>query len=227
MLYYNKLRYRLMPYIYSLAGKTYFDNYTIMRGLPMDFSTDEAVKNIGDQFMFGPAILVNPVYEYKSRSRKVYLPNTNGWYDFYTGKFFDGGQTILADAPYETLPLYVKEGSIIPCGPNIQYTAEKSSEPFTIYVYTGNDASFSLYEDEAINYNYEKGQFATVQFNYNEANKALSIEDRNGSFAGMTQQRTYKIVWISKSKPGALAFESKADATVEYSGKKVVVKFKK
>jgi alpha-D-xyloside xylohydrolase len=154
------------------------------------------------------------------------LPNTNGWYDFYTGKFLEGGQTITADAPYETLPLYVKEGSIIPCGPNVQYTAEKSTEPFTIYVYTGKDASFNLYEDEAINYNYEKGQFATIQFNYNEATKTLSIEDRNGSFTGMETQRTFKIVWISRGKPGALAFESKADETVKYSGKKIMIKMK-
>ena len=224
MLYYNKLRYRLMPYIYSLAGKTYFDNYTIMRGLPMDFPADEKVKNIGDQFMFGPAILVNPVYEYKSRSRKLYLPAGNGWYDFYTGKFFEGGQSINADAPYETIPLYVKEGSIIPCGPNVQYTAEKSTEPFTIYVYTGKDASFTLYEDEAVNYNYEKGQFSKIDFNYNEAAKVLTIDNRNGSFAGMPAQRVFKIIWISKEKPGALSFDTKVGTTVKYAGKKITVK---
>ncbi len=224
MLYYNQLRYRLMPYIYSLAGKTYFDNYTIMRGLPMDFATDEKVKNIGDQFMFGPAILVNPVYEYKSRNRKLYLPAATGWYDFYTGKYFEGGQTINADAPYETMPLYIKEGSIIPCGPNVQYTAEKSTEPFTIYVYTGKDASFTLYEDEAVNYNYEKGQFSTIQFNYNEATKIVTIENRNGSFAGMPAQRVFKIVCISKEKPAALSFDTKVGATVKYAGKKVAVK---
>ena len=102
-----------MPYIYSLTGKIYQDNYTIMRGLPMDFAADESVKNISDQYMFGPSILVNPVYEYQKRSRLVYLPNTNGWYDFYSGKFFDGGQTMSADAPYEKMPLYIREGSII------------------------------------------------------------------------------------------------------------------
>jgi len=224
MLYYNKLRYRLIPYIYSLAGKTYFDNYTIMRGLPMDFAADEKVKNIGDQFMFGPAILVNPVYEYKSRSRKLYLPAGNGWYDFYTGKFFAGGQTINADAPYETMPLYVKEGSIIPCGPNVQYTAEKSTEPFTIYVYTGKDASFTLYEDEAVNYNYEKGQFSKIDFNYDEATKVLTIENRDGSFAGMPAQRVFKMVWISKEKPGALSFDTKVGTTVKYAGKKTTLK---
>jgi len=195
-----------------------------MRGLPMDFAADEKVKNIGDQFMFGPAILVNPVYEYKSRNRKLYLPASTGWYDFYTGKYFKGGQTINADAPYETMPLYVKEGSIIPCGPNVQYTAEKSTEPFTIYVYTGKDASFTLYEDEAVNYNYEKGQFSTIQFNYNEATKTLAIEKGNGSFIGMPAQRVFKIIWISKEKPAALSLDTKVGVTVKYAGKKVTVK---
>lgn len=226
MLYYNKLRYRLMPYIYSLVGKTYQDNYTIMRGLPMDFGADEKVKNIADQYMFGPSILVNPVYEYEKRNRQVYLPDANGWYDFYTGKFLEGGQTITADAPYENLPLYIKEGSIIPCGPNIQYVAEKSSEPFTIYVFTGKDASFSLYEDEATNYNYENNRFSNITFNYNEASGILTVEDRKGSFDGMEKNRTFKIVWISKEKPGVISFESKADKTVKYSGRKLVVTLK-
>ncbi len=226
ILYYNKLRYRLLPYIYSMAGNTYHEDYTLMRGLPMDFNTDKNVLNIADQFMFGPAILVNPVSEYKSRSRNVYLPGNNGWYDFYTGKYLAGGQAIVADAPYEKLPLYVREGSIIPCGPNVQYTAERSTEPFTIYVYTGKDAFFDLYEDEGLNYNYEKGQFSTIRFDYSEAAKTLTIEDRKGSFMGMEKQRAFKIVWVSKNRPAVLAFESKADETVKYNGKKIVMKMK-
>ncbi|MBK8090290.1 MAG: DUF5110 domain-containing protein [Chitinophagaceae bacterium] len=226
MLYYNKLRYRLMPYIYSLVGKTYHDNYTIMRGLPMDFGTDEKVKNIADQFMFGPSILVNPVYEYEKRNREVYLPNANGWYDFYTGKFLEGGQTITADAPYETLPLYIKEGSIIPVGPELQYTSEKSADPITLFVYTGKDASFTLYEDENLNYNYEKGAFSQIVFSYDEGTGTLTISDRTGSFNGKLKNRTFKIVWISKEKPGVMNFESKTDKTVKYSGRKLVVTLK-
>ncbi len=226
MLYYNKLRYRLMPYIYSLVGKTYHDNYTIMRGLPMDFGTDEKVKNIADQFMFGPSILVNPVYEYEKRNREVYLPDTNGWYDFYTGKFLKGGQIITADAPYETLPLYIKEGSIIPTGPELQYTSEKPADPITLSVYTGKDASFTLYEDENTNYNYEKGAFSQIIFSYNEQAGTLTISDRTGSFNGMLKNRTFKIVWISKEKPGVIGFESKAGKTVKYSGRKLVVTLK-
>lgn len=226
ILYYNKLRYRLMPYIYSLAGKTYHDDYTIMRGLPMDFNSDKNVLNIADQFMFGPAILVNPVTEYKKRSRTLYLPNTNGWYNFYTSEFLEGGQTIDAEATYEKLPLYVKEGSIIPCGPNIEYTSQKSSEPFTIYVYTGKDASFTLYEDENINYNYEKGQFATIEFKYNEAAKTLTIADRKGNFKGMQKQRVFNVVFISKTKKSTFNLDDKVidGEKIKYNGKKVTVK---
>ena len=99
MLYYNKLRYRLLPYIYSIAGMTYHDNYTMMRGLVMDFAKDTAVLNIGDQYMFGPSLLINPVYEYKQRQRELYLPKGQGWYDLYSGKWYEGGQKLISDAP--------------------------------------------------------------------------------------------------------------------------------
>jgi alpha-D-xyloside xylohydrolase len=224
MLYYNKLRYRLMPYIYSLVGKTYQDNYTIMRGLPMDFGTDEAVKNIGDQFMFGPAILVNPVYEYKSRSRKVYLPASTGWYDFYTGKYIEGGQTITADAPYETLPLYVKEGSIVPTGPELQYTGEKIADPVTLFVYTGKNASFTLYEDENLNYNYEKGSFTQIVFNYDEKAGTITVSDRRGNFEGMLKTRTFLIKVISKNKPAGMEFDTTPLKTIKFKGKKIAIK---
>ena len=227
ILFYNKLRYRMMPYIYSLIGQTYHDDYTMMRGLPMDFNTDKKVLNIADQFMFGPAILVNPVTEYKKRSRELYLPNINGWYNFYTSEFLKGGQTITAEAAYEQLPLYVKEGSILPCGPNIEYTSQKSSEPFTIYVYTGKDASFKLYEDENTNYNYEKGKFSNIEFNYNETSKTLTIGDRTGSFDGMQKNRTFNIVFIGKTKNATFNLISNANdgKKVKYNGNKIEVKF--
>ena len=128
-LYYDKLRYRLLPYIYSLAGAAYHDNYTIMRGLAMDFAKDTAVLNIGDQYMFGSSLLINPVYEYKQRSREVYLPKCAGWYDLYSGKWYAGGQKINADAPYERMPVFVKAGSIIPFGPELQYTLKNLQIP--------------------------------------------------------------------------------------------------
>ena len=226
ILYYNKLRYRLMPYIYSLAGKVYHEDYTMMRGLPMDFGTDKKVLDIADQFMFGPSILVNPVTEYKKRSREVYLPNTNGWYDFYTSEFTEGGKTITAQAIYERVPLYIKEGSVLIAGANIEYTSQKSAEPLTVYVYTGKDASFTLYEDEGINYNYEKGQFATIDFNYNEATKTLTVSDRKGSFKGMEKNRFFNIVFVSKTKKAVfnLLSDGKYDKQIKYSGKRAEVK---
>ena len=223
----NRLRYRLMPYIYSLMGQIYQNDYTMMRGLPMDFSSDKKVLNIADQFMFGSAILVNPVTEYKKRNREVYLPNTNGWYNFYTSEFLEGGQTITAKADYDEIPLYVKEGSILPCGPNIEYTSQKSSEPFTIYVYTGKDANFSLYEDENTNYNYEKGKFSNIDFNYNQTSKTLTIGDRKGSFDGMQKNRVFNIVFIDKTKNATFQLISNPNEgkKVKYNGAKTEVKF--
>lgn len=224
MLYYNKLRYRLMPYIYSLAGKAYHENYTIMRGLIMDFASDTAVKNIGDQYMFGPSLLINPVYEYKATDRQVYLPRGSGWYDLYNGEYKAGGNTIMADAPYERIPVYVKEGSIIPFGPELQYTSEKAADPITLYVYTGLDASFTLYEDEGTNYNYEKGAYSTIPFTYTEKTKTLTIGERKGSFDGMLQNRTIQIVWLSHRKASPLNLSLQPKQKVNYTGKAVSVK---
>jgi alpha-D-xyloside xylohydrolase len=204
-LYYDQLRYRLLPYIYSLAGAAYQKDYTIMRGLVMDFAADTAVNNIGDQYMFGPSLLINPVYKYK-------------------GKYFDGGVQLNADAPYERMPVMVKEGSIIPAGPALQYTNEKPADVITLFVYTGKDASFTLYEDENINYNYEKGAFAHIPFTYNETTKTLNINKREGSFNGMLAKRTFRIVWISKNRPKEFNADQKADATVTYNGEKITLK---
>lgn len=224
IVYYDKLRYRLMPYIYSLAGQAYHNNYTLMRGLVMDFSSDTVVNNIGDQFMFGPSLLVNPVYNYKERQRLLYLPAGQGWYDLYSGKYFKGGQHIIADAPYEKMPVYVKEGSIIPFGPEIQYTSQKKADTITLYVYTGRNAAFTLYEDEGLNYNYEKGRFSNIDFEYNQAAKALSIGQRQGSFDGMLKERAFVIKWINPSDPQPMEFNKAEDKIIIYTGKNVVVK---
>ncbi|CAN5527449.1 hypothetical protein BH11BAC5_BH11BAC5_20690 [soil metagenome] len=197
-----------------------------MRALQMDFANDTAVKNIGNQYMFGPAILVNPVTDFLARNRAVYLPTGTGWYNLYDGKFTAGGQTITADAPYEQIPLFVKEGSIIPYGPEIEYTAEKNADPIILYVYGGKDASFTLYEDENTNYNYENGQFATIQINYTEATKTVSIENRKGSFKGMLNNRTFKIILVTKDKPLPLDLPNiAAQKIVKYSGKKMSAVF--
>jgi len=223
---YDKLRYRLMPYIYSLTGMVTHQDYTIMRSLVMDFGNDKKVLEINDQFMFGPAFLVNPVTEYKARSRSLYLPDGIGWYDLRNGKYLKGGQIIQAHAPYTEIPVYIKAGSIIPCGPEIQYTTEKPADPIRLFVYTGSNGSFTLYEDENVNYNYEKGKFSKIPLSYNEKNKELTIGKRQGEFYGMLEKRTFEIVWISSQKPSGLEFQSKPDAVITYDGTRQSIQMK-
>lgn len=224
MVYYDRLRYRLMPYTYSLAGFTYLKDYTIMRAMVMDFAGDPEVKNVGDQYMFGPSLLVAPVYKYKARTREVYLPSQCGWYDLYTGKYYSGGQRITAGAPYERMPLFVKEGSVIPVGPEIQYVDEKPADTLTLWVYKGRDCTFTLYEDEGVNYNYEKGKYSTIKFIYDNVNGELTICGRNGEFDGMLKERVFKIVWIDRDSPCKFDPETEPDLTVNYKGELIKVK---
>ncbi len=197
ILYYMKLRYRLMPYLYSLAGAVHFRDYTIMRGLPMDFPEDSRVSGVSDQWMFGPALMPCPVYEYKARSREVYFPEGEGWYDFYSGEYLAGGQTRSVKAPYERIPLYVRAGSIIPFGPEIRWSDEKRAELIDLYVYAGKDCSFTLYEDEDVNYNYEKGAYSTILFSWDDAARTLSIGERKGEFPGMLKRRRFNLVLVT------------------------------
>jgi len=224
MLAYDKLRYRLMPYIYSLTGMVTHKDYTIMRALVMDFGNDRKVLNIGDQYMFGPSLLINPVTEYKARKRQVYLPEGSGWYDLKTGEHFGGGQTISADAPYRDIPIFVKEGSIIPFGPPIQYTTEKPADPLILYVYTGIDANFELYEDENVNYNYEKGKYSIIPIQYDEKTHTLTIGKRQGEFPGMLKERTIHVIWISKDRKVKLDFNIKPNKILKYDGSAQSVK---
>jgi len=223
MLYYDRLRYLLMPYIYSLAGLTYFNDYTIMRAMIMDFAADQNVTGICDQYMFGPSLLVAPVYKYKARTREVYLPSSCGWYDFYSGKYISGGRIIQADAPYERMPLFVKEGSIIPFGPAIEYTDEKAADPVTLYVYTGRDCTFTLYEDEGINFDYEKGECSTIKFSYKNSTGELTIGERKGEFDGMLKSRKFNIIWVTRERAVAFDAESRAQATINYNGGETVI----
>lgn len=181
MKYYTELRYRLMPYIYSLAARCHFDDYTIMRPLMMDFPEDEKVLDIADQYMFGPSLMVAPVCRYKARSREVYFPEGKDWYDFYTGKKYAGGQTAEVPAPYDRMPLFVPSGSIIPMGEVVQHTAQTQTH-IDLLIYPGADASFSLYEDDGFHYDYEKGLYSQVHFRYDEASSVLRIEAREGAY---------------------------------------------
>lgn len=222
--YYDKLRYRLMPYLYSMAGWVHLKDYTMMRGLIMDFNGDRNVKNIKDQWMFGPALMACPVGYYKARNRSVYFPKQCGWYDLYTGEHIEGGQSLVVDAPYERIPVFVREGSIIPYGPEIQYTDEKPADLITLYVYAGSDGEFQLYEDEGTNYNYEKGKYATIDISYNDASKTLSFGQRQGAFKGMLKERRFQIVYVTKEQPRELSFEPLNTVTVAYKGKAISVK---
>ena len=216
ILYYDKLRYRLMPYLYSLAGKVHFDDYTIMRPLFMDFCADADALRIDDQWMFGPAFMPCPVTEYKARSREVYLPAGAGWYEFETWNYLPGGQTVTADAPYGRLPLYVRAGSIVPTGRDMQWSDEFPADEITLMVYPGTDADFELYEDENTNYNYEKGAFSTIAIHWDDAAKTLSIASREGSFPGMLEKRAFTVCCPPLGHVG--------DIRIDYSGEAVSVK---
>jgi alpha-D-xyloside xylohydrolase len=195
-----------------------------MRAMVMDFNRDDNVRSIGDQYMFGPSFLVAPVYKYQARKREIYFPASCGWYDFYTGRFIDGGYKLQEDAPYERMPLFVKEGSIIPFGPEIQYTDEKPANPITLFIYTGRDCAFTLYEDEGTNYNYENGACSTIKFSFNNETGELTIGERKGEYIGMLKSRTFKIVWISKNNPVPFDLEIIPQATVRYDGKTIIIK---
>ncbi|MBR1547727.1 MAG: DUF5110 domain-containing protein [Prevotella sp.] len=230
--YYDKLRYRLMPYLYSMAGWVHLNDYTMMRALVMDFAADKEVLNIKDQWMFGPALMACPVAEYKARNRSVYFPEQLGWYDLYTGEYVIGKsetaksaeRRLLVEAPYERIPVFVREGSIIPYGPEIQYCDEKPADLINLYVYAGADGHFQLYEDEGTNYNYEKGKYSTIDITYDEASRTVTFGKRQGQFDGMLKQRRFNVVLVTKDAARPLNVENPEGVTVDYSGKQTSVK---
>ena len=217
ILSYMKLRYNLMPYLYSLAGAVHFEDYTMMRGLPMDFPGDPKVRDLSDQWMFGPALMPCPVYEYKARSREVYFPE-GGWYDFYTGAYIAGGQTLTADAPYERIPLYVRAGSIVPFGPDMQWSDEKPADNIRLYVYAGRDADFTLYEDDGVTYGYEKGAYAMIPIHWDDASRTLTLGERKGSFPGMLESRTFTVVVVDPAHPAGFVPDASGTEML-YDGK--------
>jgi alpha-D-xyloside xylohydrolase len=214
---YDQLRYHLLPYIYSVSWMVTDQAYTMMRPLVMDFRTDKNVFNIPDQFLFGPALMACPVTKAGATKRSVYLPAGASWTDFWTGEAYPGGQKVDAASPIETMPLFVRAGSIIPYGPAIQYAAEKA-DPIELRVYRGADGEFTLYEDEGDNYNYEKGAYSTIPIHWNEAEQTLAIGKRQGKFPGMLMQRTFRIVWVLPGKGVGVPSTAAADAVVSYDG---------
>ena len=240
-----KLRYRLMPYTYSLSWQVSQNDDSFMRPLIMDFKNDKNTWNMGDEYMYGRSILVCPVgHPLYTRERivktdelsgwnkneatgelyrpvdwkqmktyEVYLPAGCKWYDYWTNNTYEGGQNVKANAPLAYSPLYVKAGSIIPVGPEVQYTSEKPWDNLDIKVYPGANAEFTLYEDEGDNYNYQKGMFSTITFKWNDKSKTLTVDRRKGDFPGMLKERKFNI----KVAGGA-------EKTVTYNGKRLSVK---
>ncbi|HLP06198.1 MAG TPA: TIM-barrel domain-containing protein [Paludibacter sp.] len=233
-----KLRYNILPYLYSTSADVSRHAGSIMRPLLMDFAADKNTHNLADEFMFGKNILVAPVVkpmyvssqdgkgteDYSTvKNRAVYLPQGTEWFDFWSGEKFDGGKTINRNAPIDLIPLFVKAGSIIPMGPDVQYAQEKKWDNLEVRVYPGADGEFTLYEDENDNYNYEKGACSTISFKWNDKNKTLTIGDRKGQFKGMLTSRKFQLVVVGKAN-GTGDMPGKVDKTVSYNGKALSVK---
>lgn len=216
MLYYDKLRYRLMPYIYSLNGRVHFDDYTLMRGLPMDFADDARTHDVGDQFMFGPSLMVCPVYTYGAREREVYFPvHEGGWYDFYTGAHVsDGGEIRTVEAPYERMPLFVPAGAIIPMGPDMQWSDEIPLKDIDVHVYEGCNGTFTLYEDDGTSYDYEKGFSSSIRFDFGLDDalntSGISTHPREGFYPEMIREKN--IHWhLHRTDGTTVTKESRSD----------------
>jgi alpha-D-xyloside xylohydrolase len=218
---FDRLRYRMLPYIYSLAWQTTSEAYTPMRPLVMDFRADPRAQNTGDQFMFGPAFLVNPVTD-PSTTRQLYLPAAQ-WYDFWTGSVIEGGRTINAIAPLERLPLYIRAGSILPLGPDEEWATEKPADPIELRIYRGANGDFTLYEDENDNYDYEKGAYATIPLHWDDAARTLTIGDRKGQFPSMLESRAFRVIFVSENHGVGVSPANEADKVVQYSGKQITV----
>ncbi|MBQ3786028.1 MAG: DUF5110 domain-containing protein [Lachnospiraceae bacterium] len=182
-----RLRYSLIPYLYSLGAMAHREGSIMMRSLVMEYPDDERVRTVADEYMLGPSLLIAPVYtpmyylagsvkiESSDKTRKVYLPAGNGWYDFYTGEFYEGGQEIDADAPLEHIPVFVREGSIIPFSDDISYADEKDGMVSKVRVYEGRDCEFTLYFDKGDGYEFEEGQFSLVKLSFHQAEHKLSV----------------------------------------------------
>ena len=229
-----KLRYRLLPYIYSMMGEVVQHSGMMMRPLVMDFANDVKARRLNDEYMFGHALLVKPItdpmYTWKDDQKRgheiypdirqakapvsVYLP-TSIWYDFFTGERYEGGRTILRPTPITDMPVYVRAGSIIPFGPDVQYSDEKNWQELEIRVYPGADGTFTLYEDEGDGYNYERGAFTEIPFTWDDSTRTLTIGPRKGSYKGMLRERRFTIIVAGHT--------SSQPQTVSYSGEAISI----
>jgi alpha-D-xyloside xylohydrolase len=245
LLQWDQLRYRIMPYIYSMAWLMHSRGYTLMRGLPMDFPGDRNVLNMGDEYMFGPSFLVKPVTKhqyYQVRpdtlheqvalrfmydSIPVYLPAGTSWYDFFTGRRFEGGQTLLTPSPLEVLPVFIRAGSIIPYAPLMQYATEKACDPTELRIYPGADADFLLYEDENDGYGYESGKYSVIPIHWDDKAQTVTVGQREGSYPGMLENRSFKIIMINPVIPEGFMTADITMKDMKYSGTPVSLKITK
>jgi alpha-D-xyloside xylohydrolase len=222
MVWYDKLRYRLMPYIYTIGADTYMKDGSIMRALASDFPQDRAARDLTDEYLFGDAFLVAPVVEYRARDRQVYFPGTSTWYDFSTGQTYRGGQTARVAAPAERMPLFVRAGAIVPMGPVTQYTDQDRNAPLTLTVYTGADGQFSLYEDDGTSEQYKNGAFTRIPIHYDDRTGAVMLGAREGKgWVGMPTSRTVRVRWVSEGKP--VTDNNGYDAQATYNGRVLTI----
>ena len=220
---YDNLRYRLLPYIYSEAWQVTHNHGTLMRPLVMDWRNDVEAQNTGDEYMFGPALLVSPVTVQGATEREVYLPKAT-WFDFWTGVRVEGGTRVKADAPLAKLPLFVRAGSIIPMGPIMEWSTEKPADPIEVRIYPGADGNFTLYEDENDNYDYAKGQHTTIPLHWDDAAKTLTIGTREGNFPGMLEQHTFRAVVVGEGHGTGIGDSVAHAREVSYKGDQIQVK---
>jgi alpha-D-xyloside xylohydrolase len=220
---YDELRYRLLPYIYSAAWGVTNNGETLMRALPLEFSSDPGARGVADQFMFGPSLLINPVTSEGATQRGLYLPIGSDWVDFWTGKRENGGRTITAAAPLDKMPIYAKAGSIVAFGPRAEATSAKA-DPIELRLYTGADGDFTLYEDQGDNYDYEHGTYSTIPMHWDDKAETLTIGNRSGSFPGMLEHRTFRIVSVTDGRGTGISPSPEADGTLEYDGKAASVR---
>jgi alpha-D-xyloside xylohydrolase len=220
---FDRLRYALFPYIYSMAGWTTQHSYTMLRPLVMDFPRDHTARELADEFMFGPALLVAPITQYQQRERSVFLPGEAQWYDYWTGKLAASG-AITAPAPYDQIPIFVRAGSIIPYGPDMQYVAEKPTDPTTLYIYAGADGDFTLYEDQGTTFDYERGAFSEIPIHWDNKSSTLTIGNRTGQYEGMLQSRTFQVMLVSKTHPEPYSSTPTPSKTIQFTGAELQIK---
>jgi alpha-D-xyloside xylohydrolase len=217
------LRYRLLPYIYSVAAAVTFRDASMLRALALQFPDDPATHSVSDQFFFGPSLMVCPVtqpmhYGRNSQpicnveyTREVYLPRGRDWYDFWSGELLPGGQTIHASAPLNRIPLYVPAGSFLVMTDAMQYVGEIPGAPYEFHIYTGEDAAFMLYEDDGDGYAYESGACATMSVTWHEVRRELSFGTREGTFPSLIAERDFHIVFHT--------LKGRSSHTFRYSGR--------